>query len=30
VVLGGDTAKSFAPRDIAWCKEIASWIGELV
>lgn len=26
VVLGGDTAKSFAPRDIAWCKEIASWI----
>lgn len=30
VVLGGDTAKSFAPRDIAWCKEIASWIGDLV
>ena len=30
VVLGGDVAKSFAPRDIAWCKEIASWIGELV
>lgn len=30
VVLGGDTAKSFAPRDIAWCKEMASWIGELV
>ncbi|KAL7543160.1 hypothetical protein ACHAXR_012461 [Thalassiosira sp. AJA248-18] len=30
VVLGGDTAKSFAPRDIAWCKEIASWISELV
>ncbi|KAL3823487.1 hypothetical protein ACHAXA_010247 [Cyclostephanos tholiformis] len=30
VVLGGDTAKSFAPRDIAWCKEITSWIGELV
>eukprot|EP00581_Thalassiosira_minuscula_P007931 CAMPEP_0183711662 /NCGR_PEP_ID=MMETSP0737-20130205/7121_1 /TAXON_ID=385413 /ORGANISM="Thalassiosira miniscula, Strain CCMP1093" /LENGTH=416 /DNA_ID=CAMNT_0025940229 /DNA_START=92 /DNA_END=1342 /DNA_ORIENTATION=- len=28
VVLGGDTAKSFAPRDIAWCKEIASWIGD--
>ena len=26
VVLGGDTAKSFAPRDIAWCKEIASWL----
>ena len=30
IVLGGDTAKSFAPRDIAWCKEIASWIGELI
>ena len=30
VVLGGDTAKSFAPRDIAWCKEIASWIGEIL
>ncbi len=30
VVLGGDVSKSFAPRDIAWCKEIASWIGELV
>lgn len=30
VVLGGDTAKSFAPRDIAWCKEIASWIGDCV
>ncbi|KAL3757506.1 hypothetical protein ACHAWU_003830 [Discostella pseudostelligera] len=30
VVLGGDVAKSFAPRDIAWCKEIASWMGELV
>jgi hypothetical protein len=30
VVLGGNTAKSFAPRDIVWCKEIASWIGELV
>jgi len=29
VVLGGDTAKSFAPRDIAWCKEIGSWVGEL-
>jgi len=29
VVLGGDTAKSFAPRDVAWCKEIASWIGEV-
>lgn len=28
VVLGGDTSKSFAPRDIAWCKEIASWIGD--
>ena len=27
VVLGGDTAKSFTPRDIAWCREIASWIG---
>lgn len=27
VVLGGNTAKNFAPRDIAWCKEIASWIG---
>lgn len=30
IVLGGDTAKSFAPRDITWCKEIASWIGELI
>jgi hypothetical protein len=30
VVLGGDVAKSFAPRDVAWCKEIASWIGDLV
>ncbi|KAL9187371.1 hypothetical protein ACHAXT_001474 [Thalassiosira profunda] len=29
VVLGGDTAKSFAPRDIAWCREIAAWIGEV-
>ena len=28
VVLGGDKAKSFAPRDIAWCKEIASLIGD--
>lgn len=27
LVLGGDTAKSFAPRDIVWCKEISSWIG---
>jgi hypothetical protein len=26
IVLGGDTAKSFAPRDISWCKEIASWL----
>lgn len=26
VVLGGDTAKSFAPRDISWCREIASWL----
>ena len=30
VVLGGDTAKSFAPRDVAWCRRIASWIGESV
>ena len=30
IVLGGDRAKSFAPRDIAWCKEIASWTGELI
>ena len=30
IALGGDAAKSFAPKDIAWCKEIASWIGELV
>ncbi|KAL7529460.1 hypothetical protein ACHAWF_002986 [Thalassiosira exigua] len=27
VVFGGDVAKSFAPRDVAWCKEAASWIG---
>mmetsp|Transcript_4050 Transcript_4050/g.6760 ORF Transcript_4050/g.6760 Transcript_4050/m.6760 type:complete len:382 (-) Transcript_4050:28-1173(-) len=26
VVLGGDRAKSFAPRDISWCREIASWL----
>lgn len=26
IVLGGDTAKSFAPRDISWCKEVASWL----
>lgn len=26
VVLGGDRAKSFAPRDISWCREIASWV----
>jgi len=26
VVLGGDTAKSFAPRDVTWCREVASWI----
>jgi len=30
VVLGGDKAKSFAPRDIAWCKEIASLIGDVL
>eukprot|EP00970_Alexandrium_tamarense_P005198 scaffold845_cov199-Alexandrium_tamarense.AAC.11 len=28
VVLGGDTAKSFTPKDIAWCREISSWIGD--
>ena len=26
IVLGGDRAKSFAPRDISWCREIASWL----
>lgn len=26
VVLGGDRAKSFAPRDISWCREVASWL----
>ena len=26
VVLGGDTAKSFAPRDVTWCREAATWI----
>jgi len=30
VVLGGDKAKSFAPRDIAWCKEIASLVGDVL
>ena len=30
VVLGGDTAKSFAPRDVAWCRKVASWIDEVV
>ena len=30
IVLGGDTAKSFAPRDIAWSKEIASMVGDFV
>jgi hypothetical protein len=28
VVLGGDTAKSFTPRDIAWCHEVSAWIGD--
>lgn len=28
VVLGGDTAKSFTPRDISWCREISTWIGD--
>lgn len=28
IVLGGDTAKSFAPRDIAWCKEISTLVGD--
>ena len=26
LVLGGDTAKNFTPRDVAWCREVASWI----
>mmetsp|Transcript_8898 Transcript_8898/g.19044 ORF Transcript_8898/g.19044 Transcript_8898/m.19044 type:complete len:428 (-) Transcript_8898:208-1491(-) len=30
IVLGGDKAKSFSPRDVAWCREIAAWIGESV
>ena len=30
VVLGRNVAKSFAPRDIVWCKEIASWIGNII
>jgi hypothetical protein len=28
LVLGGDAAKSFAPKDVAWCREIAAWIGD--
>lgn len=28
LVLGGDTAKSFAPKDVVWCREIATWIGD--
>lgn len=28
LVLGGDTAKSFAPKDVVWCREIAAWIGD--
>eukprot|EP00956_Cyclotella_meneghiniana_P032561 scaffold90134_cov51-Cyclotella_meneghiniana.AAC.4 len=28
VVLGGDVAKSFSPKDVAWCREIAAWIGD--
>jgi len=28
VVLGGDTAKSFAPRDVTWCREVATWLTE--
>ncbi|KAL7471893.1 hypothetical protein ACHAXS_012212 [Conticribra weissflogii] len=30
IVLGGDKAKSFSPRDISWCREIAAWIGDSV
>ena len=28
VVLGGDVAKSFAPKDVAWCREVSAWIGD--
>jgi hypothetical protein len=28
LVLGGDTAKSFAPKDVVWGREIAAWIGD--
>ena len=28
VVLGGDVAKSFSPKDVAWCREVAAWIGD--
>jgi len=28
IVLGGDAAKSFAPKDVAWCREISAWIGD--
>ena len=28
VVLGGDVAKSFSPKDIVWCREISAWIGD--
>ncbi|KAL3785671.1 hypothetical protein HJC23_001942 [Cyclotella cryptica] len=28
IVLGGDTAKSFTPKDVAWCREISTWIGD--
>jgi hypothetical protein len=30
LVLGSDTAKSFTPRDVAWCQVIASRIGTFV
>lgn len=30
LVLGSDTAKSFTPRDVAWCQVVAARLGDLI